>query len=167
MLRCRSIASLHRTVSTPPLVGFSRASHLDLFQQPARGFFQHPASHRSTPWRSSYHEAHEGHEGKLSDLFSRRRIPNKHKPNLDPVHPALSYFVTFVSFVVKKFFVAAALPGLFAGRAQALKSHYRAAALRSPLHRIQALAGLRHCLRPDRECGRNVQGYRTSSARWR
>src|SRR5688572_31100089 len=43
MLRCRSIASLQRTVSTPPLVDFSRASHLDLFEQPARGFFQHPA----------------------------------------------------------------------------------------------------------------------------
>jgi hypothetical protein len=43
MLRCRSIASLRRTVSTPPLVDFSRASSLDLFEQPARGFFQHPA----------------------------------------------------------------------------------------------------------------------------
>src|SRR5688572_25247073 len=40
MLRCRSIASLRRTVST--LVDFSRASHLALFEQPARGFFQHP-----------------------------------------------------------------------------------------------------------------------------
>jgi hypothetical protein len=39
MLRCRSIASLQRTVSTLPLVDFSRASHLDLFEQPARGFF--------------------------------------------------------------------------------------------------------------------------------
>ena len=39
MLRCRSIASLQRNVSTPPLVDFSRASHLDLFEQPARGFF--------------------------------------------------------------------------------------------------------------------------------
>ena len=39
MLRCRSIASLQRTVSTPPLVDISRASHLDLFEQPARGFF--------------------------------------------------------------------------------------------------------------------------------
>jgi hypothetical protein len=38
MLRCRSIASLQRTVSTPPLVDFSRASHLDLFEQPASGF---------------------------------------------------------------------------------------------------------------------------------
>jgi hypothetical protein len=44
MLRCRSIASLRRTVSTPPLVDFSRASPLDLFEQPAGGFFQHPAS---------------------------------------------------------------------------------------------------------------------------
>jgi hypothetical protein len=35
----RSIASLQRTVSTPPLVDFSRASPLDLFEQPARGFF--------------------------------------------------------------------------------------------------------------------------------
>jgi len=35
MLRCRSIASLQRTVSTPPLVDFSPASHLDLFEQPA------------------------------------------------------------------------------------------------------------------------------------
>ena len=42
MLRCRSIASLQRTVSTPPLVNISRASHLDLFEQPAGGFFQHP-----------------------------------------------------------------------------------------------------------------------------
>src|SRR5918995_7283605 len=39
ILRCRSIASLQRTVSTLPLVDFSRASHLDLFEQPARGFF--------------------------------------------------------------------------------------------------------------------------------
>jgi hypothetical protein len=43
MLRYRSIASLQRTVSTPPLVDFSRALHLDLFEQPARGSFQHPA----------------------------------------------------------------------------------------------------------------------------
>jgi hypothetical protein len=35
----RSIASLQRTASTPPLVDFSRASPLDLFEQPARGFF--------------------------------------------------------------------------------------------------------------------------------
>jgi hypothetical protein len=42
MLRCRSIASLRRTVSTPPLVDFSRASHLDLFEQPARGFLSAP-----------------------------------------------------------------------------------------------------------------------------
>jgi hypothetical protein len=47
MLRCRSIASLRRTVSTPPLVDFSRASPLDFFEQPARGFFQHPASSQS------------------------------------------------------------------------------------------------------------------------
>jgi hypothetical protein len=47
MLRCRSNASLQRTVSTPPLVDFSRALHLDLFEQPARGFFQRPASQ---PW---------------------------------------------------------------------------------------------------------------------
>jgi hypothetical protein len=39
MLRCRSIASLQRTVRTPPLVDVSRASPLDLFEQPARGFF--------------------------------------------------------------------------------------------------------------------------------
>jgi hypothetical protein len=39
MLRCRSIASLQRTVSTPRLLDFSRASHLDLFEQPARAFF--------------------------------------------------------------------------------------------------------------------------------
>jgi hypothetical protein len=39
MLRYRSIASLQRTVSTPPFVDFSRASPLDLFEQPARGFF--------------------------------------------------------------------------------------------------------------------------------
>jgi hypothetical protein len=43
LLRCRSIASLQRTVSTPPLVDFSRASHLDLFEQPARAFFGSPA----------------------------------------------------------------------------------------------------------------------------
>jgi hypothetical protein len=43
MLRCRSIASLRRTVSTAPLVDFSRALPLDLFEQPARGFFQRPA----------------------------------------------------------------------------------------------------------------------------
>ena len=40
MLRCRPIASLQRTVGTPPLGDFSRASHLDLFEQPARGFFR-------------------------------------------------------------------------------------------------------------------------------
>jgi hypothetical protein len=39
MLRCRSIASLQRTVSTPPLVDLSRASPLDLFEQPAKGLF--------------------------------------------------------------------------------------------------------------------------------
>jgi hypothetical protein len=39
MLRCRSIASLQRTVSTSPLVDFSRASHLDLFEQPANRVF--------------------------------------------------------------------------------------------------------------------------------
>ena len=39
MLRCRLIALLQRTVSTPPLVDFSRASPLDLFEQPVRGFF--------------------------------------------------------------------------------------------------------------------------------
>jgi hypothetical protein len=39
MLRCRSIASLQRTVSTSPLVDFSRALHLNLFEQPARDFF--------------------------------------------------------------------------------------------------------------------------------
>jgi hypothetical protein len=44
MLRCRSIASLQRTVSTPPLVDFSRASPLDLFEQPERGFFRYPDS---------------------------------------------------------------------------------------------------------------------------
>ncbi len=44
MLRCRSIASLQRTVGTPPLVDFSRASHLDPFEQPAKAFFQHPTS---------------------------------------------------------------------------------------------------------------------------
>jgi hypothetical protein len=38
MLRCRSIASLQRALSTPPLVDFSRASHLDLFEQPAEAF---------------------------------------------------------------------------------------------------------------------------------
>jgi hypothetical protein len=30
--------------STPPLVDLPRASHLDPFEQPARGFFQYPAS---------------------------------------------------------------------------------------------------------------------------
>jgi hypothetical protein len=44
MLRCRSIVSLRRTVSTPPLVDFSRASRLDLFEQPATTVFQQPAS---------------------------------------------------------------------------------------------------------------------------
>jgi hypothetical protein len=39
MLRCRSNASLQRTVSTLPLFDFSRVLHLDLFEQPARGFF--------------------------------------------------------------------------------------------------------------------------------
>jgi peroxiredoxin len=43
MLRYRSIASLRRTVSTPPLVDSSRALPLDLFEQPAGGFFQHSA----------------------------------------------------------------------------------------------------------------------------
>ena len=33
--RCRSIVSLQRTGSTPPLVDLSRASPLDLFEQPA------------------------------------------------------------------------------------------------------------------------------------
>jgi hypothetical protein len=32
------------TVSTPPLVDFSRALPSDLFAQPARGFYQQPAS---------------------------------------------------------------------------------------------------------------------------
>jgi hypothetical protein len=49
MLRCRSIAALQRAVSTPPLVDFSRASPLDLFEQPARGFFQQAASLDSQP----------------------------------------------------------------------------------------------------------------------
>jgi hypothetical protein len=35
----RSIASLQRTLSTLPLVDFSRASRLDLFEQPARSCF--------------------------------------------------------------------------------------------------------------------------------
>jgi hypothetical protein len=35
----RSIAALQPTASTPPLVDLSRASPLDLFEQPARGFF--------------------------------------------------------------------------------------------------------------------------------
>jgi hypothetical protein len=48
MLRCRSIASLQRSVSMSPLVDFSRAPPLDLFEQPARGFFQHPVSERHT-----------------------------------------------------------------------------------------------------------------------
>jgi hypothetical protein len=38
MLRCAQIASLQRTVSTPPLVDFSHASPLDLFEQPASNF---------------------------------------------------------------------------------------------------------------------------------
>jgi hypothetical protein len=45
MLRCRSIASLQRTVSTPPLVDFSRDLPLDLFEQPARGFFSSLLEH--------------------------------------------------------------------------------------------------------------------------
>jgi hypothetical protein len=36
----RSIASLQRTESTPPLVDFSRALPLDLFEQLAVGFVQ-------------------------------------------------------------------------------------------------------------------------------
>jgi hypothetical protein len=46
MLRCAQIASLQRTVSTPPAcpersrrIDSSRASPLDLFEQPAKGFF--------------------------------------------------------------------------------------------------------------------------------
>jgi hypothetical protein len=35
----RSIASLQRTVSTPRLVDFSRASPVDLFEQPATKVF--------------------------------------------------------------------------------------------------------------------------------
>jgi hypothetical protein len=35
----RSIVSLQRTVSTPSLVDFSRASPLDLFEQPAERLF--------------------------------------------------------------------------------------------------------------------------------
>src|SRR5688572_1306175 len=72
MLRCRSIASLQRTVSTPPLVDFSRASPLDLFQQPARAFFQQPA--------------------RLGSLFHRRlrlffssRLPSAFKTGCMPV----------------------------------------------------------------------------------
>jgi hypothetical protein len=40
MLRCYStdVASMYKT-STPPLVDFSRALPLDLFEQHARGFF--------------------------------------------------------------------------------------------------------------------------------
>jgi len=38
MLRCRSIASLQRTGSTPPLVDFSRASHLNLLSSLQEGF---------------------------------------------------------------------------------------------------------------------------------
>jgi hypothetical protein len=34
---------VQRTVSVPPLFDFSRALPLDLFEQPARGFFQQPA----------------------------------------------------------------------------------------------------------------------------
>jgi hypothetical protein len=69
MLRCRLIASLQRTVSTPPLVDFSRASHLDLFEQPARGFFQHPA--RPKP-DSIFHER---------DLCLRQRCSKFACPN--------------------------------------------------------------------------------------
>ena len=43
----RSIASLRRTVSTPPLVDFSRVLPLDLFEQPARGFSHRPPRR---PW---------------------------------------------------------------------------------------------------------------------
>jgi hypothetical protein len=39
MLRCRSIASLRRTVSTPPLVDFSRVSPLDLLSSLQEAFF--------------------------------------------------------------------------------------------------------------------------------
>jgi hypothetical protein len=37
----RSIVSLQRTVSTPPLAGFSRASPLNLFAQPAKRLVRH------------------------------------------------------------------------------------------------------------------------------
>jgi hypothetical protein len=40
----RSITSLQRTVSTPPLVDFSRASPLDLFEQPAKRLFSSVAA---------------------------------------------------------------------------------------------------------------------------
>jgi len=39
MLRCRSIASLQRTVSTSPLVDFSRASPLDFLSSLQEAFF--------------------------------------------------------------------------------------------------------------------------------
>jgi hypothetical protein len=38
MLRCASIVSLQRAVSTPPLVDFARALPLDLLEQPASDF---------------------------------------------------------------------------------------------------------------------------------
>jgi hypothetical protein len=38
LLRLRSIALLHR-ISKTPLIDFSRASHLDLFEQPEIRFF--------------------------------------------------------------------------------------------------------------------------------
>jgi hypothetical protein len=39
LLSLRSIASLNVSVNTPPLVDFSRASHLDLFESRESGFF--------------------------------------------------------------------------------------------------------------------------------
>jgi hypothetical protein len=54
----RSIASLQRTASTPPLVDFSRASPLDLFEQPARSFFQQPAQLRKAQAAAACSDCH-------------------------------------------------------------------------------------------------------------
>jgi len=44
MLRCRSIASLQRTVSMPPLVDFSRASLWNFLSSLKEDFFRYPDS---------------------------------------------------------------------------------------------------------------------------
>src|SRR5207244_7818259 len=42
LLRCARSPRSNVSINTPPLVDFSRASHLDLFEQPVIRVFQHP-----------------------------------------------------------------------------------------------------------------------------